>query len=519
MRFITSNWRVVERLLFVIITTIHVVPLFVSKWFITLDGPVHLYGARLVKDLVFNEPFVSTFFHLNSYPDPYWFGQAYSALLMLFMPVWIVEKVVWASCIIGLAWSFRFFIRTIVPERKWATLLITPFLLSHTIWMGYQNFCLSFPLMFVAIAMIMRGINGLRIRVPLLALVMLALYFAHLSTFFVTVAVIGCVVAWHAILKDGLQPIHIRRILVALGLAILLPLVFTVVYFSHVPAAEVANTRIDPLQLLAMVWNGRAFNGFGLVGEQGVCTGIALTFCIGGIVAVILRFKQVGRKAHRSDSWLLISLAGLAAYFILPDAMAGGFNTSARLLLFSMLFLCCWLVVSPTPNSVLGILLLLIVPLDLYHLKIQSAGSAALGKECDEFLSLSPALQDGMVLLPLNYSTNWLHSNFSNYYGVLDEHVIVMDNFIANTQFGPVQWNEGMAPCGDLGDHTVSNNPCVRINAYRPGTTEQVNTVHTWKRTNTQEDSCNTDVGRQLDMDFNEVAASPFRDAILYLRK
>ena len=161
----------------------------------------------------------------------------------------------------------------------------------------------------------------------------------------------------------------------------------------------------------------------------------------------------------------------------------------------------------------------IIVPLDRYHLKSQSEGSAGLGKECDEFLSLSPALRDGMVLLPLNYSSNWLHSNFSNYYGVFDDHVVVMDNFIATTQFGPVQWRDGMSPLDGVGDHTVSNNPCVLLNAYAQGTKEQTNAVLTWKRESAQVDSCYTDVGRQLDVDFIEGAASPFRDAILYLRK
>jgi len=508
-----------EPWLFWIITTIHVVPLFVSKWFITLDGPVHLYGARLVKDLLLNEPFISKFFHLNPYPDPYWFGQAFSAVLMVFIPAWMVEKLVWGSCIIGLAWSFRFFIGTIAPERKWATLLITPFLLSHTIWMGYQNFCLSFPLMFVAIALVMRGLHGSRIHVSLLALVLLALYFAHLSTFFVTIAVIASVIVWLAIVKDSADPKQLRRVVVALGVSAILPLLFTVLYFSHVPSAEVSSTRIEPLELVSMIWSGRVFNGFGLVGEHVVCAGIALTFCLFGIAAMIFRFKQYGRQVLRTDSWLLVSLAGLVAYFILPDAMAGGFNTSARLLLFAMLFLCCWLVVSPAPNMLLVIIMVIIVPLDLYHLKIQSEGSAGLGKECDEFLSLSPALRDGMVLLPLNYSSNWLHSNFSNYYGVFDDHVVVMDNFIATTQFGPVQWRDGMSPLYGVGDHTVSNNPCVLLNAYAQGTKEQTNAVLTWKRESAQVDSCYTDVGRQLDVDFIEGAASPFRDAILYLRK
>ncbi|MBP6311374.1 MAG: hypothetical protein KA408_03835 [Flavobacteriales bacterium] len=515
----SSFWTRIEPWLFWIITTIHVVPLFVSKWFITLDGPVHLYGARLVRDLVLNEPFISKFFHLNHYPDPYWFGQAVGAALMTFIPAWVVEKLVWGSSIIGLAWSFRFFIGTIAPERKWASLLIMPFLLAHTIWMGYQNFCLSFPLMFIAITLVMRGAQGSCIRIPALAMVLLALYFAHLSTFFVTIAVIGSVIVWLAIVKDGADPKQLRRVVVALGVSAILPLVFTVLYFSHVPPAEVASTRIELMELVSMIWSGRVFNGFGLVGEHVLCAGIALTFCLVGISAMIFRINQFGRQILRSDSWLLISIVGLVAYFILPDAMAGGFNTSARLLLFAMLFLCCWLVISPTPNIVLGVIIVIVVPLDLYHLKIQSEGSAALGKECNELLILSPTLRNGMVLLPLNYSSNWLHSNFSNYMGVLDEHVVVMDNFIANTQFGPVQWNTGMSPLGHVGDHTVSNDPCVRLNAYSPGTKEQVNAVLTWKREHAQVDSCYADVDRQLDIYFVESASSPFRDAVLYLRK
>ena len=74
------------------------------------------------------------------------------------------------------------------------------------------------------------------------------------------------------------------------------------------------------------------------------------------------------------------------------------------------------------------------------------------------------AIDDDATVLPLNYSDNWLHGNFSDYLGTW-RNTLVLDNFVARFSHSPIQWNTEMEPFADIGNFDNSLQPCIDLDA------------------------------------------------------
>lgn len=515
---VISNKRAhAERWLYRLLVTVHLLPILATRWFVTLDGPSHLYSARIVRDLVLGDPFMGRFFHLSPYPEPYWLGHAVMAALLLVLPAWLVEKLIWSAAVIALAWAFRYFVRTLAPRRAWMALLVMPFLLHYAVRLGFLNFSLSIPLLFVVLAMAWRGFTDGRLNTALLAAVLTGLYFAHLSTFLLCAGILLAMVVWAFLFRHQPGPRDPRPVSGRLLLGLALPVALTLGYaITHAPA-HAATSRLAMHDLWRWAWEGRCWNGLGAEGENWACILTAAPMLLAGMGAIVLRMARRGKPAFQfRDLWPLITLVSFAAYFTIPDVMAGGSSVSPRLLLFSMLFLAASLSVSGLPSWALRLTVVLVLLADLQHTRIQYASAISLGRECNELMSVEGAMRDRTVVLPLNYGANWMHSNISNYLGTGGNRVIILDHFTALAPFNPVQWNTEMLPYAAVGDFATSNRPCVRFAGYPDSTGANIDEVLTWKMHNAEEDSCLKDVRAQLKAEYRLVATSPHGDAQVF---
>jgi len=503
-----------EAALYWCVVALHLVPVLSSKWFVTLDGPCHLYNARIIADLLRGSTSAATFFHINPFPEPNWLGHAIMAFTMFFAPAWIAEKLVFTLAIIGLAWSFRAFIRTIAPERVWMSWLVMPFLLSYTLRMGFINFSLSLPLLFVALGSwnVLRGDPRSRNRWRLAA-AMLLLYFAHLSTFLLCT---GTLALWAV--RESVAPSNLRRAASSLKQLIActaMPLSLVVWYhFAH-PAGPAAPKFLPKGELLQWIFDGRAWNTLVYAQELRFTRTMAVVMLAMFVVAVIVALRDHRwRKPDALLIWAGVALILFTAYFLLPDEMAGGKIASPRLLLFAMMFIAIVIAFSRLHRVVAVCGIVIIVVADGAHTLQQTRTAESLGQEADELVSIASSVPEGAVLLPLNYGDNQMHSNMSNYIGAM-RHAIVLDNFAAYAAHDPILWNRRMG-ITHIGNFATSNRPCVRINAYVPSAGIRAGQVLTWKMNDTMDDSCANDLRAQLAAHYHLVATSPHGDARLY---
>jgi hypothetical protein len=511
MRQILTRWEPVAYGLAVIA---HLYPVWANAWFVTLDGPCHLNCSRIMYALVTKQGTLSDLFALNPYPEPNCLGHWLMALLYPFAPARIVEKIVFTVIIVGTGWSFRRLTRSLAPSRPWSAFLGLPFLFGYGVFMGFINFSLCVPLLLLALAeweRTMRVGSTARKAWPLFV-IMLALYLTHLFGFLLALFLIGLrtITSWLSDRSDrSIRPLVVRGVL-----AFAVPSALVIGYFVRHSGHAAAPARFEVGELFGWLIHGRSWVAFG--DQELPFTQIIACVMLGmGAIGFITFFR--GTRTWKELVWFIAFAALIVLYFALPDTMAGGSLASPRLLSFAMLTLSLWIIARVEHRLVLSVGIGVIAVADLAHVVELNKASQNLSNEVEELMSVAHGAPQGAVLLPLNYSDNWMHSNISSYIGAAQGSV-VLDNFVATAPFAPVRWR-----IDDLseayGNFNTSNRPCARLKGDPQAIAPSITHVLTWKMNDAFIDSCTNDVRAQLSRDFNLVASSPNNDARLYRRK
>ncbi len=495
----------------------HLWPVWANHWFVTLDGPCHVYNARLILDLLQGHGRVAEFLRFNPFPEPNWLGHAIMAAVMTVAPARLAEKVIFTLIIAGMGWSFRRLALRLQPERPWAAWLVMPFLLHFPLRLGFINFSLGLPLLLMALerweVVLHRGRNKELVQV---AIVVLALYFAHITccvTALVAMAIRTASLRWSA--PDERSQRNGWRLLAWVAVV---PVALSAAFVGMHHTGEVGGTSLSLSERVHWILEGRIWNTLVHAEELPYALAIAVSLIGLGLWSLVRLRPAKGWTVVRSWSFALCALGMLTAFLVLPDKLASGGVLSPRLLIFAMLLLAVFVVSlgawRPATYGLLGVLVLA----DLAHMPQQSRTAARLSNEATELLGVAPALHPNAVVLPLNYSDNWMHSNFSQYVGAVSG-CIVLDNIGAASPHFPLMWRAERSPYDAIGSYSTSNRPCVRINAYRDAHGALVDHVITWKLSDAMTDSCTLDLRAQLLADFELAATSPHGDAVLYRRR
>ena len=110
--------RKTERILTTILILAHLVPLWQSKYFLTGDGPCHLYNSRILLDHVkdADTEFYANFYALNSSPDPNWFTHISLAALLFVFPPWLAEKLFLTAFALLFLFGAKKLVQLLQPE-------------------------------------------------------------------------------------------------------------------------------------------------------------------------------------------------------------------------------------------------------------------------------------------------------------------------------------------------------------------------------------------------------------------
>ncbi|MFZ1694346.1 MAG: hypothetical protein WAT74_14210 [Flavobacteriales bacterium] len=476
-----------SRVLYWALAFFHLWPIWGSTWFVTIDGPCHLANARILLDLFRGDGFNGQFFALHAWPEPYWTGPMIMAATMAVVPAWLAEKLVFSLAILGLAWSYRRLAVALAPQRPWLSLLAMPFLLHYAVAMGFISFCLSLPLMLMALHRAWeQPLDGSgRMR---LALILTVLYFTHLTTFMVAAACVAVLLLFRDRMAGRSGWLGLRTALLAALPGALLTLVYVLLH----PTARVSATWVPLADRLAWLLNGRSYNALGVEGEWLASALSAAPVTLLGAALLVIGW----RKGPQARVWLILAVCGLLGFLVLPDVAAGGSSASPRALLFFMLLLSLAIAATDALRMPAIAVVIVVVGSDAWHTSLQASTARSLSQEAETMLAAAEPIGDGAVVLPLNYSGNWVHSNLSSYIAATRK-AAVLDNFIATAPFSPVQWRQEMLPYA-IGNFAISNTPCVEVRRYEQTTGVAVTHVFFWKAPAETADSCLLSTRAQL---------------------
>ena len=143
--------------------------------------------------------------------------------------------------------------------------------------------------------------------------------------------------------------------------------------------------------------------------------------------------------------------------------------------------------------------------------------SESLSVEAEDLFSVEQKIDKNTILMPLNYSDNWLHAHFSNYLGTIKP-VMIFDNYEANNEYFPLIYKEAQNPFLIVnGFH--HHPPCFEWGKYEKQSSKKIDYVLTWKYVPEINDSCTVAIMKNIDSLYTKVFTSPQGKAVLYKRK
>lgn len=164
----THGWASVERvssttfLLFVVLACLWIV--WRAPVFPTLDGPVHMYNAEIIRDLLFhNGRIYGSYYTLRALPPTYLFHPALLVLLNSVFDPEITNKLVVSLYILVFAFGIRYLFNSLGPS-SWQPLLCVPFILNRMVYMGFVNSNFALASAFWVIGYWIRTAGKLSIR-------------------------------------------------------------------------------------------------------------------------------------------------------------------------------------------------------------------------------------------------------------------------------------------------------------------------------------------------------------------
>ena len=184
-----------KHLLIALLLLVHLLPIWIVKYFPTQDGPSHIYNAQLFKEYHDHQNFrIRDVYQLNWTPFPNWTTHLLMAMLMYIFPPLICEKIVLSLCVLGLPLALFYFLRVIDRSKVILSLVGVIYSYHYLLMMGFYNFSLSVPVFFWTLGYWWKHRSNITPKrlasgQPLVGFyLLLALtYFSHFQSFFLLV--------------------------------------------------------------------------------------------------------------------------------------------------------------------------------------------------------------------------------------------------------------------------------------------------------------------------------------------
>ncbi len=487
----------------IFIFIIALIPLWYFKYFPTLDGPSHLYNASIIRELWFGDKdFYNSFFRFNPQPVPNWTGHLLAVILGIFLPVWLVEKIIVLSFAVGIPFGIISLLKNLSITPSWSMLLLLPFTYTLILYLGFFNFMIALALMFVALAWMIKWRHPQNIFYLLgITVLLILIYFSHVLIFGLTLMFTVMWMLWSNWVDRNARIFSNANFQ---KLICFVPGLILSAWFFSTKSLGGFRGKVESIpstELWKMLKEGSPLAGLNGIFE------VPFTSVFVSGLGVLLLFNIIWRIKNKSgiltsDVLLIFSLLLLVMYFTIPNGMISGGFISLRLLMLALLIMVSWLLAQKLPMWIMLLSGALGVYVFFSTFSYRFISTAQLNDNADNMVRLVHDVERRKVLLPLNYSGNWLHINLSGYAGA-SRKIVILDNYEAVTDVFPLQWKEGQAPELTAGNFTQSLNPEISIENYEKATGNKIDYVTRWQFNEVTDDSISQVTDSTLRNHFN----------------
>ncbi|HRZ42843.1 MAG TPA: hypothetical protein P5228_09105 [Bacteroidales bacterium] len=449
-----NKWLKYEPWLFAILVLAGTMPILLNRYFVTLDGPAHLYNAILIRELLTGDhQEIHNLFVLNDFPVPNWSGHFLMAMFSMVLPAWMAEKIVFLACFTLLPLFFRKLVLHLYPGNTLLTYPIILFAHNQLLYFGFLNMSLGILFMIMTAWLFVRYLNQLTWKnVLIISLLLLMIWFSHIMVFMITLGVLVVLVLITIPRKEegnGSLTFSLtgtgRKILL-IAIAAIPAILLSVLYFIRIDSLEPSNKLplpellrwiVDVRPLLALAYNSKWTPWTNL---------LFLWFMMAMAGSIWLWFRNHGPfrgknlmrgfSLNISGLWMLVWMAFLLLFLVLPNSIL----LTERLIYLFYLFFILWLASLKVPRSIAlaGVVVVMLVHGILTGLYLKTV--PPLSENATALEKAGKKIENNSLVLTLNYSDHWMFRHISGYLGISDP-VAMLNNYEADLVWFPVQWN------------------------------------------------------------------------------
>ncbi len=445
----------------------NLLPVFGVAYFLTGDGPAHLYNAHLIQQLI-SEPegFVSNFFYIRTWIIPNLGGHIILAIALYIFDPATAEKLLYGISIIGFIAGFRYYVRGIDHSYSWISWFGLILVHNFCFYIGFQSFSLALGFMLFMIGAWHRGLLFAKWRYTTIsAALLVGLAICHVVPLAVFCIYIGL---GESIKFIQLRMVHTRRLIIAA--ATFIPSLGFVGFYILTAEKESVGQMPD---FLKYSYNLATANTLVTINwDERIYVVVFQLVMLGCLVPSMISFSKIKDVIIP----LTVCLAMLVLYYLMPDKMATGGFISIRLMLFIYIFAAVVAGMLPGNEKMAPIIVLVLGILNISLVNYHFQTAHALSKNVAVVNSVHEFLKPNTTLLPLNYSHHWLHYNIGLYLGAFKP-VVVLDNYEASKAAFPLAWQGDMNPGARLGDFGFSKTPLFHLEPYESETGGRIDYV------------------------------------------
>ncbi len=436
-----------EPYFFLAVIAVNLIPVLSVDYFPTVDGPAHLYNAKLISELWRDgQSPIRQYLEFNQTATSNWSGHLLLAGLLLFCSAFWVEKAILLFYLVGFPLSVRYLLKASGVKSSLLLYLIFPFTYSFLFHYGFYNFNVGLVLFFFGIGLWVKNASTPRIsNFAKLAAISILISLSHpfvFVLFLLSVFLMNLPNLMSAVTGSENRIGLIRNLLfqfasLSIGLAI------TVLFLVMEDTLQ-TSTRFIPWKDIIvslkyiMPIKGIEPAAYDLMSRALLYTFSALLLAV-GVRSLRNRLQEGGFKLVWPE-WLLLSLATLVLLFVAPDYMGTAGFISARLMWFLFIFLIIWLSFQKLPRWLSLSVFLVANGVTAWSVHHNVKAITKASTVAAELVEVSALIEPNATVLPITIRQTKPFVHVSNYLGV-DIPIILLYNYEAALTYFPLQWN------------------------------------------------------------------------------
>jgi hypothetical protein len=490
-------WKRLEMVLLILCIGLALWPVWGNSYYLTGDGPCHLYNARILRDMLLgqDQAYYSEWFTVNPAIEPNWLNHVLLALFQVALPALVAEKLFLTLYILGFGLSFRYLARSIYPANEVWIFLAAPFIFHKVFLLGFFNYSASVVIFFWVVGYWLRHRSDRGWRTKLgLGLRLMLLLLAHPMCYGLALALLGLhwlgesMAAFAGADRKARLATQWRvaggAVLAGLPSVLLLGTYLMRQAIQTVPSqAKTHKLFHDFLELKALV----------LFQDNEKPWPIILALLIG--LLFVVGFFRLRKRPLQHEGILAMFVLSIYFYFTQPAQVGGFAMVPERMQFFPYLIALCWLVTLPWPAWLLRVVMVagFAITATLYAVRLPSY--AQTNAAVVEFASVQPHMRPHTTVLMLDYAPEgrlphdgpimskeaYIFMHIAEYLGAMQPHII-LNNYEANTKWFPLRWNPARDPYVHLAEGPGFEGwfPTVNFEKFRTATGQDVDYVITW---------------------------------------